>query len=465
MEKIDNKMLPVPLKYTYPVLMVTVFSGNSKSSVYIPELGKWVCSFNLKEVLERHNINMRLWKLRWFYKADGKTLADKNLLADKIIDIYYKYKYKDAKKYIKSKLLEDINYKCDFLCTKSDVIDLVFENGLNSVYMGWYDFSLVPTFIKDRDTKFEIIVKEKNYMTGEPIENWKTNISIIKSGHDAPKVGSHKEHIAKFLKGGNSKFKIKAKERFGNLVDYSEAVYRRRDVPVKLKCNVCGTVYYQDPANHLISLIETHGCPECKKKYMSKIFSKTFEEFTTKAEKIHGNRYTYFEEDFVNLTTVTKIYDNLKHEFFYQAPYIHLEGFGNNECSVGENLVKSWLIENNIDYRSGVCIKSLIHGRNIDRVIIDFALTMNNSVIWIEYNGPQHYRRIKYFDKGDDLMFEKQLQRDENVRDYCKNNHIQLIEIPYTYKDYESVKDLLDRVILNGEDINSIIDYNSLYNN
>ena len=90
---------------------------------------------------------------------------------------------------------------------------------------------------------------------------------------------------------------------------------------------------------------------------------------------------------------------------------------------------------------------------------------MNNSVTWIEYNGPQHYRRIKYFDKGDDLMFEKQLQRDENVRDYCKNNHIQLIEIPYTYKDYESVKDLLDRVILNGEDINSIIDYSSLYNN
>lgn len=48
----------------------------------------------------------------------------------------------------------------------------------------------------------------------------------------------------------------------------------------------------------------------------------------------------------------------------------------------------------------------------------------------------------------------------ENI---VKENNIILIEIPYTYNTYEKVEQLLNRVILNGEDINSIIDYSKLY--
>ena len=61
------------------------------------------------------------------------------------------------------------------------------------------------------------------------------------------------------------------------------------------------------------------------------------------------------------------------------------------------------------------------------------------------------------------MILKNQLRRDQNIRDYCKENNITLIEIPYTYNTYEKVKDLLDRVILTGEDINTIIDYQSLY--
>ena len=79
--------------------------------------------------------------------------------------------------------------------------------------------------------------------------------------------------------------------------------------------------------------------------------------------------------------------------------------------------------------------------------------------MWIEYNGLQHYKKVYYFHKTDE-GFLKQLNE---VRKYCKENNIILIEIPYTYNTYEKVEQLLNRVILNGEDINSIIDYSKLY--
>ena len=82
--------------------------------------------------------------------------------------------------------------------------------------------------------------------------------------------------------------------------------------------------------------------------------------------------------------------------------------------------------------------------------------------MWIEYNGLQHYKKVDYFHKTDE-GFLKQLNRDNEVRKYCKENNIILIEIPYTYNTYEKVEQLLNRVILNGEDRNSIIDYSKLY--
>lgn len=464
MKQEENKLLPVPLKYTYPVLMETRFLGKQQPYFYVPEINKWIRKYELKNVLERLGLNRFVWELRWIYKVDGKTLADKNILANKIVEVFYSSKFENTKKYIKSKLLEDINYKCDFYCLRSDIIDLFYKNQLESIYVSWYDFSKVPVFIKTRQTKFTLIVKEKDFSTGEDIEDWTTDFDhFIFEGYEASRVGKHKSSILILLENGK-KFKESAKNKFGSVVDYSQVEYKGSDYPVKLICKVCGNIYYQTPESHLVSG-ESHGCKKCNEINLSGKYSATFDYFVSKSRKVHGDRYTYYRDEYINYNTPTKIYDNNRKEFFYQKPSKHVSGHGNNECqnSMGEGLIKTWLVDNSINFNYGVVIKGLIHGRNIDRVIIDFTVNLNDSVVWIEYQGIQHYKRVEYFDK-DNSTFEKQLQRDENVREYCKNNHIQLIEIPYIYKDYESVKELLDRVILNGEDINSIIDYQSLYN-
>ena len=467
MEKIDNKMLPVPLKYTYPVLMEFRRSGKLEPHIYVPEINKWIYIHSLFRELRKYKIDRFLWELRWIYKVDGKILANKNLLADEIVKTFYGSKLNNTKKFIKSKLLEDITYKCDFFCLKTDLIDLYYNREVNSTtYFSWYDFSKVPFFIKTKTTNFKVVVKEKDFITGEQIEDWTTNIKLFYRGNDCPRVAKHKELILLFIEA-KEKFKNSAINKFGDFVDYSKVEYKGIHVPVKLKCKICGNIYYQSPIDHLTSSINTHGCSECNKRYLRGLFSDTFEDFVSKSRKIHGDRYTYFKKDFVDYNTPTKIYDNIRKEYFLQTPKKHVRGHGNNECqnSMGEGLIKTWLVDNNINFNYGVVINGLIQGRNIDRVIIDFTVSLNNSTIWIEYQGIQHYKETNFFYYNNESTFEKQLQRDKNVREYCKNNHIQLIEIPYTYKNYESVKNLLDRVILNGEDINSIIDYQSLYNN
>lgn len=131
--------------------------------------------------------------------------------------------------------------------------------------------------------------------------------------------------------------------------------------------------------------------------------------------------------------------------------------------SNGEILIKKWLKDNKIEY----LIRQRVDGISSTKtyhVFIDFIIFIEDIVIWIEYNGKQHYKFSKFFHKSLE-GFENQLNRDERIKDYCRNNSIKLLEIPYTYNTYNKVKDLLDRVILGGEDINTIIDYSSLYKN
>jgi hypothetical protein len=54
----------------------------------------------------------------------------------------------------------------------------------------------------------------------------------------------------------------------------------------------------------------------------------------------------------------------------------------------------------------------------------------------LEYNGAQHYKYIPYFHKNKEA-FLNQKYRDEMKRVKCKENGIQLIEVPYTVKPHE----------------------------
>lgn len=64
----------------------------------------------------------------------------------------------------------------------------------------------------------------------------------------------------------------------------------------------------------------------------------------------------------------------------------------------------------------------------------DYAIFNNNNLIClIEYDGPQHFTGW-----GQDTQSLKHIQEYDNIKtQYCKNNHIPLVRIPYT--DYDKI--------------------------
>lgn len=76
------------------------------------------------------------------------------------------------------------------------------------------------------------------------------------------------------------------------------------------------------------------------------------------------------------------------------------------------------------------------------QTLLDFYIPSLNTVI--EYNGEQHYRKVGIWEE----RFEKQQARDEELRQYCKDNGIKLIEIRYD----EDVWKVLNEKLPNNND-------------
>lgn len=129
----------------------------------------------------------------------------------------------------------------------------------------------------------------------------------------------------------------------------------------------------------------------------------------------------------------------------------------------GERLVFEFLKNLNVNFSNQVRCNELEGKFNSWSVIIDFIIdSYNGKIFWIEYNGIQHYEFVNYFYPSE-YFFKAQLKRDQNIRDYCKDNSIVLIEIPYIIDTYEKVSEFLTKTIIEGVDPKTLIDYDKLY--
>jgi len=90
------------------------------------------------------------------------------------------------------------------------------------------------------------------------------------------------------------------------------------------------------------------------------------------------------------------------------------ENFSNKE------IVSSYKLKKPITNEFGETIQKSVE--------IDFKIILNKNKIFVEYNGEQHYKENSFFHK-EKGRFKKQQQRDQWLRNYCKENNIILIEI------------------------------------
>ena len=177
------------------------------------------------------------------------------------------------------------------------------------------------------------------------------------------------------------------------------------------------------------NILHGHGCVECGKEKIGDKNRKTYEQYIEELKTLNSNIIVIG----VYINALTPILHKCLIDGYewYASPANILFGTGCPKCneSKGEKHISKWLDNNNIQYISQKTFKDCKNERCLP---FDFYLPEYN--LAIEYQGEQHYRPIDYF--GGKENFEAQQKRDNIKRDYCKNNNINMLEIPY-YKNVE----------------------------
>ena len=251
------------------------------------------------------------------------------------------------------------------------------------------------------------------------------------AGRGCPECGI--DTISKKIKKEQDLFIKQARAIHGDKYDYSKSNYVNSNTPVDIVCNKHNYTFSQLPSNHL----RGNGCPKCVGKKWD------INDFLDKARKIHGDKYDYSVVKFNKITDIIEIGCPI-HGFYKQTARNHLSGAGCLMCnrSLGEEKIAKYLNENNINFIQEYCIPNEdLFCSNI-RMFVDFYLPDYNT--FIEYQGSQHYISFKWF--GGDDKLQKQQERDNAVRLYCKEHKIKLIEIPYT--EFDNIEIILKKEIL-----------------
>lgn len=112
--------------------------------------------------------------------------------------------------------------------------------------------------------------------------------------------------------------------------------------------------------------------------------------------------------------------------------------------SIGEEYLCQILDNYNIRYKREKTFNNL-HGIGGGRLMFDFYLFDYNTCI--EYHGEQHYNRNSFkfiFNTKDFVEFDKLQVSDIKKEQYCINNNINLIIIPYIYRYVTHIEDYLN---------------------
>lgn len=114
-------------------------------------------------------------------------------------------------------------------------------------------------------------------------------------------------------------------------------------------------------------------------------------------------------------------------------------GNGCPQCkeSKGEKKVRNYLKLHGVSFKSQYNFRGLngVGGNNLK---FDFALfgKQNNLILLIEYDGEYHYKKF-YKDDG----HERTVEHDRRKNEYCKNNNIPLLRIPYW--EFSNIEEIL----------------------
>lgn len=188
-------------------------------------------------------------------------------------------------------------------------------------------------------------------------------------------------------------------------------------------------------------------CKGCLKEHKRDLYAKTQNEFENEVYELVGDEYTVLGE-YVNTHTKILMLHNECNSTWEIEPNAFLSDVRCPSCSVssGENKIKEFLNINNIKYSMQVKFDNC---KNIRPLPFDFSVTnKNNKLLFlIEYDGEGHYEPYRYGDKDKMLKKLKRQQYHDNIKNqYCKDNNIPLIRIPYW--QFDKIEEILNKWLI-----------------
>ena len=259
----------------------------------------------------------------------------------------------------------------------------------------------------------------------------KTNYIRVKQGRFCPLCGyefgasKNKKNILQVIKAVKDK---------GDEILNPEKYVNMKTNNLKIKCKLCNNVW----TTSLASLCSSDGlCPDCGIKKCAKsnmLSSSTVTHIiSSKNNNILLNPEDYKGNNIRNLKVKCKCGNVYTVSL---ANYVYNDVIRCPQCtkkeSRGERIIREFLEANKINFQQEQRFSDCVDKRTLP---FDFYLPEYNTCI--EFDGQHHYFPIY----NDDIHFEITKKHDKIKTQYCDNNNIKLIRIPYWQ----------------GENINSIL--------
>lgn len=259
---------------------------------------------------------------------------------------------------------------------------------------------------------------------------WETMPYALLGGHGCPECANRLQN-----RRTEEQFIKEMKQKHPTIIPRS--YFKKVNKSMKFECLVCGYIW-NTCANVLLNR-DGYGCPECSG-YARVSEEEFIERLTIANSKI---KYISGYKD----TTKHAIFECLNcGNIWNTLPTSVLRGRGCPKCSKskGELAIENVLCKLGIDYESQFTFKDC---KNIRPLPFDFYIPSKN--ICIEYDGEQHFKPIR-FDKHNKRgtpqeRFEELKIRDEIKNNFCKDNKIKLIRIPYT--EFDNIETILNEQI------------------
>lgn len=197
----------------------------------------------------------------------------------------------------------------------------------------------------------------------------------------------------------------------------------------KIRHNKCG---YEWDCNLHHFINNGTRCPIC----IGKNIKKDTETFKKEVYKEVGDEYDVLG-DYKTTHEKIKMKHNICNKIFEVRPSDFLSHKNRcpfcNNLSKGENEISKVLDKLNLKYIKEYKFEDC---KNIIDLKFDFYIPNINLVI--EYDGIQHFKPVKFF--GGEKRFILDKKRDNIKNNYCKENNINLLRIPYyDFKNIEKI--------------------------